>query len=452
MIPLDAGTDAAMHTALDAPLSQQAGAEVDGEAPGVQTTPKKGGALARLKGRMFARKSDAKTTATSHAPVHLSIGELGSGADEAAQVEMMSRLFAEVSAPSGEARDVREPKFVEPAATQPLGLEAAEPSPAPSPAAPKAAAAGSPPAEKKPRLKLLSFKKKAADDVKAAMPIAVIFGFLPNVREQDAREYALGFAAEFMQTHGMVYFEAFPYKEGFAFEVQQGGEGRAYLPEILRFFDTKGEFEAGESVSVIVDTATRKAEVYRTRDGLDFVLLPEGSPKEPTEWLKGSQTMTPTVNRKTGFFVTGAVTFATGFAAMMVGSMLTRYQPYEPPPVPTVEYVLLKDSPMGQWEAIESVPKNSYVKALRFRNGKWEAPEVVVDVEMMKLAEAASKPSPLLSPKEGAQVPATMPEGTPMSAAPSLPPVTTATAPVAKSAKEPQPTASKPTISKEKTK
>lgn len=256
------------------------------------------------------------------------------------------------------------------------------------------------------------FGKKAAsehDAGKESIPISILFGYLPDVREQDAVEYALGYAAEFMQLHGMVYFEAFPYRQGYAFEVQQGGNGRAFLPEVLKYFNSKGDFVPGENVSVVIHTATRQAEVYRTRDGLDFVLLPEGTTKEITEWLKPTSAMTPAINRKTGFFVVGAVMFATGFAAMMVSSMLTRFQEFEPAPPVQVEYVKLADTPSGQLSKLSNVPENSYVKALRYKNGAWEQPEFALDVEMVRLQQEANRQAEMAANPPVEPTPATQP-------------------------------------------
>lgn len=232
------------------------------------------------------------------------------------------------------------------------------------------------------------FKTRSTGDgrhpERPVVPIAILFGYLPDVRERDAQEYAIGYAAEFLQTQASVFYEVFPYRQGYAFEVQQGGNGKAFLPGILKHFDSLGEFVAGENSRLVISTATRQAEVYRTREGLDFVLLPEGSNKEASDWLTPSTSMTPVINRKTGFFVASAALFATGFIAMMVTGMLTRYQEWEPAPPPHVAFVKLQDTPAGQWSRLQNVPSTSYVKALRFRNGTWEQPEVVVDQEMVK--------------------------------------------------------------------
>jgi hypothetical protein len=120
-------------------------------------------------------------------------------------------------------------------------------------------------------------------------------------------------------------------------------------------------------------------EVQKLRDGLAAVILPESSTKEPTEWLAPTTSMQPALNKRTGFLVVAAALFTTGFIAMMVTSVLTRYQEYDPPPEKKIEYLNPATLPSSQWSNLERVPAGSYVKALRFKDGKWEQPEIVTD-------------------------------------------------------------------------
>lgn len=210
----------------------------------------------------------------------------------------------------------------------------------------------------------------------SALPIRVIIGYLPEVTERDALEYAVGIAEKHFEQMGMAFFDAHKYANGFAYEVHEGGPGKAYLPDIIKYFDSLGAYRTGELNAVVLRTATRFVEVQRMREGLAAIILPESSTMAPTEWLEATASMRPAVNKRTALLVAGAALFVTGFVAMIVTSMLTRYQPYEPMPEQKVEFINATNMPFGQWPQLETVPRTSYVKALRYRNSRWEPPEL----------------------------------------------------------------------------
>lgn len=228
----------------------------------------------------------------------------------------------------------------------------------------------------------------------SVVPIQVIIGFLPEVTERDAREYAAGIAEKHFQQLSLAYYDAFKYGNGYAYEAHEGGEGKAFLPEILAHFERLGPFRNEEDSAVVIKTATRMVHVERTREGLSAIILPERASEstEVTSWLSTSSAMLPVINTRTGFLMVGAALFTSGFVAMMVTSMLTRYQPYEEPPPVAVEFLRADSLPFSQWRQIESVPLDSFVRTLRYRNGRWDAPEV--QQEAIGAPAIAPTPSP----------------------------------------------------------
>lgn len=226
------------------------------------------------------------------------------------------------------------------------------------------------------------------------LPIRVLIGYLPEVREKDARDYAMGTAEKHFEQPAIAYYDAFKYGEGFAYEVHEGGGGHAYLPEIIKYFNEQGEFEPGEDVRVVIRTGTRKVEVKRTKSGLAAILLPESGQQEPTAWLKGSSKMSPALNQRTGLLVTGAVFFITGFLSMIVGSLMTRFQPYEAPINPAVARISYEALPIGQWRLLQGLPPNAYVSKLTFENGKWDR-AIRMDAQPSAGAPAVAPPGPV---------------------------------------------------------
>lgn len=213
-------------------------------------------------------------------------------------------------------------------------------------------------------------KKKPTD-----LPIRVLIGFLSEVSEREAREYALGVADRNCQQISLVYFDAFKFGNGAAYEIHEGGNGRAYLPEIIKAFEANGTYRKGgvEDASVFIPTATRTVQVSRTAEGLQAFMLPESSTESGTAWLQGTTKMSPAMPTLVPVLVAGAALFITGFLGMSV-AMISRIQPFEAAPTPIVENVSegFANSPLSRWAALQSVSGDEYVKAVRFANGKWE--------------------------------------------------------------------------------
>ncbi len=246
--------------------------------------------------------------------------------------------------------------------------------------------------------------RKASRPKYSAIPIRVIMGYLPEVSERDAREYALGMAEKHFEQIGMAYFAVFEHERGFVYEVHEGGDGLAYAPEILKYFEAQGPFRIGEHVSVHVRTATRMVEIERLREGLAALVLPESSDAQQTEWLEGTEKMEQALNRRTGLLLAGAGLFVTGFTAMLVAAFLARYQPYEEAPPVQTEYINAQDLPLSQWSRLESVQAPNFVRALRYRAGKWEAPEVSTDAAAVPPSAPGAAPG--AAPTPGAPAPA----------------------------------------------
>jgi hypothetical protein len=209
-----------------------------------------------------------------------------------------------------------------------------------------------------------------------AVPIRILMGYLPEVTERDARDYALGVAEKHFEQPALAYFDAFKYGDGWAYEVHEGGSGLAFMPEIIRYFESRGPFKTGENLSVVITTGTRAVEVQRQRNGLSAILLPESSNLEHSAWLSPTEKLSPALNQKTGYLVAGAMFFVTGFFALIIGSMLTRYQGYDSAQDPSTTIISYENLPISQWARLQNLGAGSYVAKLVFEDGRWQVPEI----------------------------------------------------------------------------
>lgn len=207
-------------------------------------------------------------------------------------------------------------------------------------------------------------------------PLQLFMGYLPEVTSKDAMEYAMGVAEKYATQMGLTHFHATKYGRGFLYEVQEGGSGHAYGPEIARHFNAQGPYVEDAPVSVVIPTGTRLIEVTRMREGVEVLLLPEASQARPTTWLKPRAKMTSAIPRRLGFLYAGIGILATGtLAAVLTGSFF-RLQGYAEVPVRSVERIQVDDLPHRQWERVRNqLQPGERIKALRYENGSWKPAE-----------------------------------------------------------------------------
>jgi len=212
-------------------------------------------------------------------------------------------------------------------------------------------------------------REKAVIPTADRLPIKVIIGYLPEVTARDAADYAYGLAEKYFDQMGLAYGGVFKYERGMVYEIHEGGVGKAFAPTIIQYFESLPPFDPAEVHRVVIRTATRKVEVQRLRDGLAAVILPESSDAEPTEWLRQTAVMSPLIDTRKGFVRMATMLFGAGIFAMLASGIFFRLQPYEEA-VPVQKKLRPSDYPSAQWEKVQNVPEDSYVKALKFANGR----------------------------------------------------------------------------------
>lgn len=251
----------------------------------------------------------------------------------------------------------------------------------------------------------------------ANRPVRLVIGYLPEVSKRDAFEYAQGVAEKYFDQPGIGYVNAFEHANGYLFEVQEGGNGKAYAPAIVDYFENEGEFEPARQDRVVIQTGHRKVQILRLREGMTSVVLAESSSAPVDDWLKPTKALVPLLNRRTMLLKAGAAVMMTGLIALLSTGMYFRVQQFEPFTPPASEKISTALLPRSQWQKLESVPANSYVKAIRFRNDKWEAPEIVTEAPPAPPPVVTAEMPPVnpATPVGGASaVPSAMPPSGPL--------------------------------------
>lgn len=201
-------------------------------------------------------------------------------------------------------------------------------------------------------------------------PSHVFIGFLANSNKKDATKYAIGVANQNAVNPVNAGFAVYPWQDGWAYEVHEGGPMRAYLPTILRFFDAQGDASNSADLVITIKTAGRSVRVERAHAGVTAFMMPESFDGKQTEWLEPGQRLKPAVPVRMGVLAAGAAIFATGFLAMLV----TFVRRPDPPHIQSNKRMetRFEQLPISQWQTLVSAASNGYVDALEYLNGQWK--------------------------------------------------------------------------------
>lgn len=230
--------------------------------------------------------------------------------------------------------------------------------------------------------------KKVVEEPLRGRALKAAFGWLPGVTKQDAIGYAQGIAVTNSTNADNARVFAMEYDGGYAYEVQEGGQGKPYLPSILALFtDTESR------ITVYVSTSTRTVQIEKDTRGLSSVWLPEDRTEPTTEGVTpGSQAMVLAIPDASSWKKFGLVMLVAGvFTAVIPVGVFSIALPIifssgaeELSSVPAV--------PIDRWASVLTEAEGGkQVKSLEYTGGRWE----------VKVAKPAALPIPAPTPLPG---------------------------------------------------
>lgn len=206
------------------------------------------------------------------------------------------------------------------------------------------------------------------------LPLQVLFGWLPQVAVKDARLYVAGLADKHCKSIADTGYVLLPFDDGWAFEVQEGGSGQAFLPSILKAYQEarKAQVPLEEAERFVIETATRKVQVELLQEGFTTVTLPESSITPPSLSLVPSGTLNSLVPERRNVLYIGAGVFLAGILTLTVGT-LWRYQPQLAPTAQTISSAK-SPTPIDEWNRLVAtqVTPGTMITKLEYKNGKWD--------------------------------------------------------------------------------
>ncbi|HAU29515.1 MAG TPA: hypothetical protein DCW68_05320 [Rhodospirillaceae bacterium] len=235
-------------------------------------------------------------------------------------------------------------------------------------------------------------------------------------RKADAVAFARGFIEHHFDSPADSWYYVQPYPGGYAFEVHEGGLGKAFLPNIIE------TLEVNPTAVLSVPMARRNLQVKKSLNGTyTAILLPEGLSTDEDHAVEAvsSRSMLRVTTTGLGIFTFGGIIFSAGFLAFFSALLMVFLDPAG------IFFggsrgTELQQLPILQWKSLSSASNDqSYVRNLSFSNGKW-----AFEVGKRSLVDETGKPidaknlTPEAPQKAGPQRPT---QQTPANPAPAAP-------------------------------
>lgn len=206
------------------------------------------------------------------------------------------------------------------------------------------------------------------------VPLKLLIGWLPKVSSRNATQYVTGMAEKHCQSPRDAGYLVMPFEGGWAYEIQEGGPGKAYLPVILKAFTQfrkKGDEDLSQAERFVIETGHRNVQVELLSEGLIAVNLPESSlTPVSTKLIPDGKLNSLMPERRPVLFIGAGIMLAG--VLVFASSLIWRYQPQSQPSAQVLSYPK-NTLPFDQWTTVTatSLPPGTVISKLEYADGKW---------------------------------------------------------------------------------
>lgn len=222
-------------------------------------------------------------------------------------------------------------------------------------------------------------------------PIQVLIGWVGESSRRDVLEHARGFATDHLETLETAWIAMAEFRGGTLFEVHEGGNGRAYLPELIEAISR----DPDQVLWVPSGTKLNRVVTFSIVEGRPFsMMLNEGdsarvraSGQVPVERTGRMRRLSP---RGNVVLAIGATLFAASLTILSGSAFLASRVDQQP--VPSLSYNA-EILPHGQIVSLsDALREDRWVSRILFENGAWRAEfETFEDLVLPEDTGAAQK-------------------------------------------------------------
>ena len=211
------------------------------------------------------------------------------------------------------------------------------------------------------------FKKEKTDVISSssvARPKNIVVGFYSSIKKKDLESYIYGRAKDAMSVSNC-HYNIMKYRDGFIWELHEGGEGKGILSSVLSLLETKD--------TVIVALDDRFIRLSNKSNGsIACYLVNEDDKPTETEGVLFDDKMEPVVTSGYSFFNFAKWTLVASVLSVSF-SFSFKYVVYDKEEeiiTPQQKAELPMNKIMDIKKALDE--KGAYVSSLMYKNKKWE--------------------------------------------------------------------------------
>lgn len=206
-------------------------------------------------------------------------------------------------------------------------------------------------------------KKNDAPESVSFRPKQAIIGFYSSIKKSDLELYVRGRARDAMSISNC-YYNILPYRDGFIWELHEGGSGKGFAKSVLALLDQQS--------SVVIGLDDRSLRIANKESGsFSCYLVAEDDDLPESEGVEFADKMKPMVTTGYAFYSFSKwCLFASIFALFL--SFTFKYVIYD-----KEEDIVIRSNdvklPISKIQEIKNVMSDpeSYVTSVMFKGGKW---------------------------------------------------------------------------------
>lgn len=204
------------------------------------------------------------------------------------------------------------------------------------------------------------------------LPTTVLFDKVGDIDKNQVADHCRGLINKYFTNTLESYFYIKKVDGVWYCEIQEGGPGKAFLPELLKSFSGKDVPEA-----VYIPSATRYVKVVNEEDGMQILALTDSESPDGLI-IKATSRMSPYESDSRGIALFG-LTFFTLSLITMIALFFTFKS------VESFHYKPQADKFLTfhtQYLRMESLPQDRFINKVEYKDGKW-----TTDIQRRKVIE-----------------------------------------------------------------
>lgn len=196
-----------------------------------------------------------------------------------------------------------------------------------------------------------------------AVPVALHIGHLNHVSRADAMTRVEGLIRRQSIVPGATYYRLDRTAGGFAYEIQEGGGRKAYLPTLLKRLRDQPD------ALIHLRAGNRVVRVQGGAEGIVSVVLPEEE-QPPVDDIKPSGRMRPFEATGNAALYTASIFFGLGAVALVCAMLVTSIAAsYWEQHAAAAASVRVDELPMRHWPSDQR--PGTYVSRVQYVGGQW---------------------------------------------------------------------------------